>query len=57
MRVRRSETALRTSYERIRELAGRLLSAQEATRTRIAQDLHDDVCQELAGVSIAVADL
>jgi len=52
-----NEAALRTSYERIRQLTGRLINAQEAARTRIARDLHDDVCQELAGLSIAVSAL
>jgi two-component system sensor histidine kinase UhpB len=55
--VRTSEAALRLSYERIRQLAGRLIGAQETARTRIARDLHDDVCQELASVSIAVGDV
>jgi signal transduction histidine kinase len=54
---RASDAALRTSYERIRQLAGRLINAQEAARTRIAGDLHDDVGQELAGISIAVSNL
>jgi signal transduction histidine kinase len=55
--VRTSEAALRVSYQRIRQLAGRLIGAQETARTRIARDLHDDVCQELASVSMAVADM
>jgi signal transduction histidine kinase len=55
--ARTSEAALRTSYERIRQLAGRLIGAQETARARIARDLHDDVCQELASVSMAVGDL
>jgi signal transduction histidine kinase len=55
--TRASEGALRMSYERIRQIAGHLINAQEAARTRIACDLHDDVCQELAGVSIAVSNL
>jgi signal transduction histidine kinase/ABC-type uncharacterized transport system substrate-binding protein len=55
--LRSNEAALRTSYEHIRQLAGGLISAQEAARTRIARDLHDDVCQELAGVSMIVGDL
>jgi signal transduction histidine kinase len=56
-KVRSSEAALRLSYERIRQLAGRLIGAQETARTRIARDLHDDVCQELASMSMAVADV
>jgi signal transduction histidine kinase len=54
---RARDVALRTSYERIRQLAGRLINAQEAACTRIAGDLHDDVGQELAGISIAVSNL
>jgi signal transduction histidine kinase len=55
--ARAGAAALRNSYQRIRMIAGRLITAQEETRTRIARDLHDDVCQELAGFSIAVGDL
>ena len=48
---------LRTSYERIRHMAGRLINAQEAARADIARDLHDDVCQKLASLSIGVNSL
>ena len=34
-----------------------MINAQEAERTRIARDLHDDVSQQLAGVSIAFSGL
>ena len=47
-RRRRAEAKLRTSFERIREMGGRLLSAQETERTRIARELHDDISQQLA---------
>ena len=46
--VRRSRERLRVSYERIRDLGARLLSAQDAERSRIARDLHDDVSQQIA---------
>jgi signal transduction histidine kinase len=51
------EATLRTSYERIRQLAGRLINAQEAARADLARDLHDDVCQQLAYVSMGVSSL
>jgi signal transduction histidine kinase len=64
VRRRRTELALRRSERQYRgmaeqnlDLAGRLITAQEAERTRIARDLHDDVSQQLAGVSIAVSGL
>ena len=51
------EATIRASYQRIRQLAGRLINAQESVRAGIARDLHDGVCQELSGVSIAVGSL
>lgn len=50
-----SETALKRSHAEIRLLAGRLISAQEEERKRIALDLHDDINQKLAALSIAVS--
>ncbi len=55
--MRASEASLRASYERTRLMAGRLINAQEAARADIARDLHDDVCQKLAYVSIGVNSL
>jgi len=46
--LRRSQGSLRTSYERIRHLGSRLLDAQETERSRIARELHDDISQQLA---------
>jgi signal transduction histidine kinase len=51
------EATLRTTCERNRHLAGRLINAQEEARAHIARDLHDDVCQELVGLSMAVSGL
>jgi signal transduction histidine kinase len=50
--VRGSQARLRASYDRIRDLAGRLLMAQEDERTRIARELHDDVGQQLALLTV-----
>ena len=43
-----SQQELQQSREELRALAGRLLTAQEGERRRIARDLHDDVNQRLA---------
>jgi signal transduction histidine kinase len=51
------EATLRSSYERSRLLAGQLIKAEEATRAGIARDLHDGVCQDLIGLSMAAASL
>ena len=46
--LRRREEELLRSSERIRDLGGRLLNAQEAERARIARELHDDLGQQMA---------
>jgi signal transduction histidine kinase len=50
--LRTNEESLRTSYDRTRHLASRLIHVQETTHARIARDLHDDVCQRLAGITM-----
>ena len=55
--LRDREAALRVSTDRVRDLAGRLIVAQETERSRIARDLHDDACQEIAGLSVALSRL
>ena len=55
--VRASESALRVSYGRVRELAGKLIAAQEMERSRIARDLHDDLNQQLAALSLSISAL
>jgi signal transduction histidine kinase len=48
----------RTRAEELnRALAGRLIQSQEAERIRIARDLHDGVCQELAALAIDMSNL
>lgn len=48
--LRESEAALRVSQQRLRELAGKLLTAQEEERRRLAREIHDDLTQRLAGL-------
>jgi signal transduction histidine kinase len=55
--IRKREAALRRSQERSRQLARRLINAQEDTQAEIARDLHDGVCQELACVSLGIGRL
>ena len=50
--VRGSEEELRGSYRRIRDLGARLLQAQDTERSRVARELHDDVSQQVALLSM-----
>jgi glucose-6-phosphate-specific signal transduction histidine kinase len=43
--LRRNEVSLRASYEQNQSLVGRLITAQETERRRIARELHDDITQ------------
>lgn len=56
-RRRRAEADLRGSLARIREIGGRLLSAQETERVRIARELHDDISQQLVLLTMNLAQL
>jgi signal transduction histidine kinase len=49
------EAALRSSFEETRQLTGRLVTAQEEERARIARELHDDVGQRIASLSIGLS--
>jgi len=51
------EAALKASYDKIMDLAARLIVAQEEERTRIARNLHDDFNQEIAAISISISGL
>jgi signal transduction histidine kinase len=51
---RESERILRQNENDLRRLAGRLISAQEEERSRLARELHDDLAQRLAVFAIDV---
>jgi PAS domain S-box-containing protein len=55
--LRESEEALRKSYARIEDLAGRLIAAQEDERRHIARELHDDLNQQVAALAIGISRL
>ena len=52
---RESRAILEASHRENHDLAGRLITSQEGERARIARDLHDDLSQQLAGLSIALS--
>lgn len=49
--------ALRESEQKLRMLAGSLLTAQEDERRSLARELHDDITQQLAFLSIELGKL
>jgi PAS domain S-box-containing protein len=49
---RESRAALEVSHREIQQLAGRLLTAHEDERRRLARELHDDLTQRLARLAI-----
>jgi signal transduction histidine kinase len=51
------EKQLRDSEQNLRSLTGRLISAQEEERSRIARELHDDITQRLAVLAIEIGKL
>jgi signal transduction histidine kinase len=53
--LRASEGKARAGYDEVRELAGRLITAREEERARIARDLHDDIGQRVASLSIGLS--
>ena len=55
--LQQSEIELRSTVERNQHLAGRLIAAQEGERHRIARELHDDLSQKLAMLSIDLTQL
>jgi PAS domain S-box-containing protein len=54
---KRADEELRSANTALQALGARLISAQEDERARIARELHDDLSQQIAAVSIAVSNL
>src|SRR6185295_7058324 len=52
-----AEVELLQSHRQIRALAGRLINAQEAERRRVSRELHDDLNQRVATLSVAISRL
>jgi len=55
--LKRSAFQAREAERRIKALNGRLMNAQEEERARIARELHDDLSQQIAALSIAMGNL
>jgi len=55
--LRRRDTALKLSHEKLRALSARLLEAEDRERRRISRELHDDVNQELAALAVDIGRL
>lgn len=56
-RLRESQEKLSENYDRARDLAAKLINAQEDERKRIALELHDDVGQRMSLLSIELDQL
>ena len=52
-----SQEKLRQSHNQIRKLLGRLIDVQEAERRRISRELHDDLNQQIATLSMGISQL
>jgi signal transduction histidine kinase len=54
-RARSTTSELLSSNQRIRRLAQELITAQEAERSRLARELHDDIGQRIASLSVGLS--
>jgi signal transduction histidine kinase len=52
-----SQGKLHQSHRHVRKLLGRLIDVQEAERRRISRELHDDLNQKIAALSLSISQL
>ena len=52
-----AERQLLESHRQVRALAGQLINAQEAERRQVSRELHDDLNQRVAMLSVAISQL
>jgi signal transduction histidine kinase len=52
-----SQEKLRQSHNQIRNLLGKLIDAQESERRRISRELHDDLNQKIATLSMGISQV
>lgn len=55
--LKESQEKLRHSHTQVRSLLGRLIDVQEAERRRISRELHDDLSQQIAMLSVGISRL
>ena len=49
-------TDQKLAQQALEKVSGQLIEAQEQERSRIARDLHDDICQRLALLAMEIGD-
>ena len=52
-----SQEKLHQSHHQVRKLLGRLINVQEAERRRISRELHDELNQKIATLSLSISQL
>jgi signal transduction histidine kinase len=55
--LKESQQKLHQSHTQVRGLLGRLIDVQEAERRRISRELHDDLSQKIATLSVSISRL
>jgi PAS domain S-box-containing protein len=55
--LKESQQKLHHSHNQIRDLLGRIIDVQESERRRISRELHDDLSQKVATLSVGISRL